>query len=375
MNLCIISHTEHYKNEDDLLMGWGPTITEINYLTELFEKIYHVAMLHEGQPPPSALPYTSDKINFIPLPPLGGNSFRDKLNMISKIPSVIETVQNTIDKSDYFQLRCPTGIGVFLIPYLTLFSNKKGWYKYAGNWNQKNPPLGYLLQRFFLKKQNRLVTINGSWEKQQKQCISFENPSINRSNIEDGKMCISVKDYSDRINFCFVGRLEDEKGVSFILNALKRIKNSSRIGEIHFVGEGPNLPFYKKFADRIDISIIFHGSLPRNEVFEIYKKCHVFLLPSVASEGFPKVIAEALCYGCVPIVSNVSAIGHYINDGHNGIVLTSVSDKILMKEMKTVLNFKENDFRLLLENNKDLVNKFSLEYYLERIKNDILSIM
>jgi glycosyltransferase involved in cell wall biosynthesis len=38
-------------------------------------------------------------------------------------------------------------------------------------------------------------------------------------------------------------------------------------------------------------------------------------LPS-DNEGFPKVIAEAANYGCVPIVSNVSSIPHYINESN-----------------------------------------------------------
>src|SRR5690606_41847313 len=62
--------------------------------------------------------------------------------------------------------------------YLTLFCHKKGWYKYAGNWNQKKPPLGYALQRWMLKHQKRKVTINGSWPKQPKHCITFENPCL-----------------------------------------------------------------------------------------------------------------------------------------------------------------------------------------------------
>ena len=43
MKLAIISHTEHYPNQDGDIVGWGPTITEINHLLDRFEEIYHVA--------------------------------------------------------------------------------------------------------------------------------------------------------------------------------------------------------------------------------------------------------------------------------------------------------------------------------------------
>ena len=77
---------------------------------------------------------------------------------------------------DYFQFRAPTGIGVYVIPFLTLYTKTPGWFKYAGNWNQNPAPLGYRIQRRFLKKQNRIVTINGSWDNQPKHCLTFENP-------------------------------------------------------------------------------------------------------------------------------------------------------------------------------------------------------
>src|SRR5690606_16873972 len=143
--------------------GWGPTVTELNHLLEVFDTIYHVAMFYSGHPPPSSLPYSSDRIIFVPIPAIGGPTLRDKFRILFKSIAVIIIVNSTLQNVDYFQLRTPTGIGVFLIPYLTLFVRKKGWYKYAGNWNQERPPLGYALQRTLLKRQERKVTINGKW--------------------------------------------------------------------------------------------------------------------------------------------------------------------------------------------------------------------
>ena len=40
MKLAIISHTEHFTDENGNLVGWGPTIREINYLAKHFEYIY-----------------------------------------------------------------------------------------------------------------------------------------------------------------------------------------------------------------------------------------------------------------------------------------------------------------------------------------------
>ena len=133
MKLAIISHTEHYKTNDGTIVAWGPTVNEINHLLEVFDAIYHIAMLQGSKAPPSALPYCSDKIKFIPVPTVGGRTVLKKFDVIFKAPQIIRTISKTLKHVDYFQLRTPTGIGVFLIPYLTFFVKKKGWYKYAGN--------------------------------------------------------------------------------------------------------------------------------------------------------------------------------------------------------------------------------------------------
>lgn len=371
--LCVISHTEHYFDENKKIVGWGTTILELNHLADAFENVYHIAMLHEGQAPPSSLPYNSDRIKFIALPPLGGKTLISKIRIIENIPKVIRTVNSNLKEVDFFQFRGPTGIGVFLIPYLIFLKNKIGWFKYAGNWNQKNAPFGYSIQRFFLRNQRRTVTINGKWPKQPKQCLTFENPTLTDEDVKTGKHCVENKDYTGKLNFCFVGRLEDAKGVELILEAFNNISDpSQRIGTIHFVGEGEKFNSYIDLARKNSFNCVFHGGLPREKVFEVYAESHVFLLPSIASEGFPKVIAEAICYGCVPVVSNVSSITQYIKSEHNGFVLQETSSKCLIDELSMILSMSSENFKKLFERSEEMIKKFTFKHYIDRIKNEIL---
>src|SRR5690606_5567204 len=266
MKLAIISHTEHYKTPDGTIVGWGPTISEINHLAEDFEEIYHVTVLHEGTPRTSSLPYTKSNIHFVPLKPSGGKSIGDKLKILTTIPHVISTVRRTLKKVDVFQLRTPTGMGVFLIPYLTLFTNKKGWYKYAGNWNQENPPLGYRLQRSMLKAQKRKVTINGKWPNQPKHCLTFENPCLTLEEREEGRQVMEQKEFKPPFTFCFVGRLEDAKGVQRIIDAFGTFEDTAMVKKIHFIGSGEKFHNYKEQASKLGIPALFHGFLSRDKV-------------------------------------------------------------------------------------------------------------
>ena len=375
MKLAIISHTEHYKTKDGIIVGWSPTVNEINHLLEVFDEIFHIAMLHNGKPPPSVMPYISDKIKFIPIPTVGGTTILSKLKIIWNAPQILRTVSRTLRQVDYFQVRTPTGIGVFLIPYLSLFVNKKGWFKYAGNWNQKNPPLGYILQRWMLKQQKRKVTINGKWKNQPKQCLSFENPCLTLEDLKIGQEVIQNKTINEKLSFCFVGRLEKDKGVERIIEAFKALSKNdkSKINQIHLVGNGKDLEYFKNLSQDCNISFKYHGFLSRTEVFEIYSSSHFFLLPTTASEGFPKVIAEALNFGCIPIVSNISSIGQYIEHNENGLLIENVNSENVLKAVQVVLNLSESDYKRLLENRKSIVQKFTFSHYNYRIQTDILN--
>jgi glycosyltransferase involved in cell wall biosynthesis len=46
----------------------------------------------------------------------------------------------------------------------------------------------------------------------------------------------------------------------------------------------------------------------------MYARAHVLVLTS-ESEGFPKVIAEAMAFGCIPIATAVGAIPEMLNHG------------------------------------------------------------
>jgi glycosyltransferase involved in cell wall biosynthesis len=370
LKLTIISHTEHYKLPDGTIVGWGPTITEINFLSEIFDEIHHIAMLHNVEAPESSLPYINDNIKFVPLKPTGGRNLYEKLRVLFSAPSVIRTVNSTLSKTDCYQLRAPTGIGVFLIPYLTLFSKKKGWYKYAGNWKQVSPPLGYALQRSMLKRQKRKVTINGTWENQKPHCLSFENPCLTDSDIKVGKDIRQAKNKETIVNFCYAGRLEREKGVERTIKAFNSLPKelAETVGKVHLIGNGSEVDYFKKLSKNSSIDFVFHGFLSTEKLFEIYKESHFFIMPTTASEGFPKVLAEAMNFGCVPIVSKISSIGQYVQDDKNGMLIEPVDVETVASKIKTALMITDEEFRTLVSGSNQLVDKFSYSYYVKRIK-------
>lgn len=371
--LVIISHTEHYI-DNGILKGWGSTINEINYLADYWEEITHVGCLYNSKAPASSLPYTKNNISFVPIPPFGGHTVLNKLMIAVKIPKIIFQVIKSVKNATEVQLRLPTSIGLFLLPIFTFFIPRKFtfWVKYAGNWTQQNPPLSYKLQRWWLNKNyaNCKVTINGFWDNQPKHCHSFENPCLYEQDIKLGIETVKEKKINKPFSFVFVGRLETAKGVDRIINALKELPIDF-IDKIHFIGDGNKTDFYKKETLFLGNKVVFHGFLEKEKVHQIFAQTHFILLPS-NSEGFPKVVAEAGCYGTIPIVSNVGSIPHYINET-NGFIW-DINNVIPFKNsISNAINLNANDLEIKSKNCLLFAEKFTFANYINKLNLQILN--
>ncbi len=371
--LVIISHTDHQKGPDGRMVGWGPTVNEINHLAGHFDEIEHVACFEDREPKGGSLPYTDERIHVSPIPPFGGNTLRKKLAVLKTIPRVIGAVRTSLRGATHVQLRLPMGIGLYLLPFFMLRRRNAFvfWVKYANNWGQRKPPVGYALQRWMLKRDlaGCKVTINGFWDGQPGHCLSFENPCLTESEIESGRTLISRKTYPMPFTLAFVGRLEDAKGVRRILESLRSCQ-PELIGKVHFMGNGPDIEGYRHEAAFLGEKAVFHGYCPTPKVKEILASSHFFLLPTLASEGFPKAIAEAACFGSIPVVSNVSSIPHYIKDGENGFVWDPAKEDFL-QTLRRAFRTSDGDLRRISANGNAFSSLFTFERYIQRLNSEI----
>jgi len=372
MVLTIISHTPHFQKDDEIY-SWGPTLRELNSLTRLFSIIYHIAPLHNNHITSGYTQIDNKKIRFVPLKPAGGDSLIDKLDILLKMPNNLITIHKYCDQSDWIQFRAPTNLGIYVLPYLSYFSSKNRWVKYAGSWGKKDGSVFYRLQREWLSNniQKCQVTINGKWINQKKHCLSFENPCLTDEELNFSKIISKEKKYDNSLKICFVGHLESNKGLEKLLLALKLDFTKLNYEKVYIAGDGSKKEYYLELAKTISsVSIDFLGEVNKSSLNKIYEKCHLLVLPS-NSEGFPKVIAEAGAYGCVPVVSKVGAINHYIN-ADNGYLLNQNNPKVLYEILLMISKDRKN-LKLKASNIAQLSGSFSFEKYNKSINNLILN--
>lgn len=372
--LVIISHTEHFIDSSGSIVGWGPTVREINALSSHFTQVTHIAVLHKTAAPNSSIGYFAENIRFVPLHPTGGKPLSAKIKILWYLFSLLKVVRQELKDAEFVQLRLPTGIGVFLLPYFAMTKSKRTftfWVKYAGNWNESKPPLSYTFQRWFLKKDfcRCKVTINGFWPNQSRHCISFENPCLTEEQLQQGSQMVHQKKFEPPFNFIFIGRLEDAKGVVLIIEAIRKIDKSD-INSVKFIGDGLKRSEYEKRSEDMDY-VTFLGGLNNDIIHEVLKKADFLLLPSVASEGFPKVIAEAACYGVLPIVSDVGSISHYINT-NNGFVCDSENIVQTFEfQLHNALKTESIHLKQKSINVSEVATLFTFEAYFNKLQHHI----
>lgn len=371
--LTIISDTAMFQNASGSY-AFGPVVRELEFIAPLFEEITWVGFERSDKEGDMSMKkIETDKIKIVLLTNVGGKSFISLLKILLYYPSMFFVILKHIRKATIIHTRAPSHPALIAILISVFFhKNKIWWNKYAGDWGQLNPSFAYKFQREILKLMRySKVTINGFWPNQQKHCFSFENPCLTVEDIRIGKKIAKEKVFLPPFTFAFVGRFDDVKGVSLLLNALKEIP-IELINAIHLIGDGPKMAIFKEEALPLGNKAIFHGQLEKSKLHELISESHFFLLPSKA-EGFPKVVAEAACYGVIPIVSNVGSIEHYVNSS-NGFIwkrdnLTVSYDSVFKEALQTNQAQLQSQSQEILA----IAEMFTFENYLKKLKLHILN--
>ncbi len=128
-------------------------------------------------------------------------------------------------------------------------------------------------------------------------------------------------DNGNGLQMLYLGRIEPNKGMDYLLEAMRILKEEGRAFTLHFAGveQGKN-GYIERFQSLLGERFIYEGVVSGNQKTNLFKRCHVFVLPSFY-EGLPISLLETMSYGLVPVVTDVGSIGEYVKDEENGLLL------------------------------------------------------
>ncbi len=129
----------------------------------------------------------------------------------------------------------------------------------------------------------------------------------------------------DEVILGFAGELREKKGLQFLLEALRQVREKRPacllvIGEVR-PSEMPRLMQWTGAAGLEEHRVLVTGRLDTPaEVNAHLALCDVYLQPSLW-DGMPNALLEAMAAGCAVIGSDAGGIPEVITDGVDGIVI------------------------------------------------------
>lgn len=113
-----------------------------------------------------------------------------------------------------------------------------------------------------------------------------------------------VRRPAERDCLLFVGRVEPEKGIPFLLERWPNIRGELGISELRIVGDGSLAKSVQQsIEDGLD-GVTFVGALPRSETAREMGKAAYVIVPSIWQEPFGAVALEAVAAGTIPIIAD-----------------------------------------------------------------------
>ena len=165
----------------------------------------------------------------------------------------------------------------------------------------------------------------------------------------------------------YLGRIEPNKGMGELLEALKKCRAEGMRFKVCFAGkeqrEGEYLPRYEEaLGEDFEYCGLVSGETKR----KFLDSLDVFVMPTYF-EGLPMSLLETMGCGVVPVVTNVGSIATVVKDGENGLFI-KVKDVYSIVDALMKL---DNDRSLLLQMKqkarKTIADNFSTERYVEKL--------
>lgn len=166
-----------------------------------------------------------------------------------------------------------------------------------------------------------------------------------------------------------VGRLEKEKGVQNLINALPTILLENPNAKVLVVGVGPYLETLEKLAETLKISerVVFCGMVERNDLPLYHCLASAFVTATERQEGLPLIILEAMACGKPVVASHIGGIPDVITHNENGVMVAPGDAKLLADALSRLLADAPRAKHLGENARKDVLEKYSLDKMVDRV--------
>ncbi len=159
--------------------------------------------------------------------------------------------------------------------------------------------------------------------------IQTNSPDISKEKEEN----------SDKANIVFLGRISPEKGWDVFVECANKLRDKDYIFNMYGLGHVEKLN--KKIKEYNLNKLIYHGFIPNKDVFKVFSKADIVVIPSYYEE-LGSVVLEAGLMKKTVIASKIGALEQILADSRGYTVDTGDVDGFCEKIVSIVEN---NDYQ------------------------------
>lgn len=156
-------------------------------------------------------------------------------------------------------------------------------------------------------------------------------------------------------------RLELEKGVHVLLDALALVRHNRPAARVLVAGEGRQSGRLRRQTDRNGLgeAVTFLGRVPHSELPALLAAADVFVLPSLGREGLPLSVVEAQACGLPTIASDTGGTSAALVDGVTGILVPPGRSTELARALEQLAASPELSGRMAVNARRCAQERFS----------------
>ena len=201
-----------------------------------------------------------------------------------------------------------------------------------------------LLKRWFRKLHGKIAVSKPAMELVNKHFPGDYTVIPNGVDLDCFSSGVSpIDEFGDgKINILFVGRLEKRKGLDYLLEAHKHIKQEIPNSRLIVVGPGTRLrnKYEKRVARNGLKDVVFVGCVSHDELPRYYKTADIVCAPATGKESFGIVLLEAMALGKPVVASNIDGYASIMTHGAEGLLVPPKDEKALAQALLSLMESK-----------------------------------
>jgi glycosyltransferase involved in cell wall biosynthesis len=376
MKLAVVSHKVcwHLSDAPGKYYTDGGFPLQIKAVSELFDSTVIVVPCAAVTDIHGLTPLGSIAITYAPLSIPKGKGLRRKLNIPFWLLKNSRVIWREIKAADAVHAPIPGDVGTIGL-LCALILRKPLFVRHCGNWFVQRT-LAETFWRWLMERfaggRNVMLATGGSDHPpsaKNKNIKWIFSTSITERQMRDAEPRPFPKD--GKLRIVVACRQEPRKGTEIVIKAFAQIIKKFPLACLDVIGDGSLLKNLKAQAQSLGLAgkIIFHGKIEQQNVVGLMKKAHLFCFPTSASEGFPKVVLEALACGLPVVTTKVSVLPQLIK-GDCGILLNSTDADALSAAVFKICSDSEV-YEAMSKAAIDVARNYTLENWRDLIAQNL----